>query len=113
MKNLTFESLPTAVAQLYEKLENIERMLQSQAVQNYPTPQKSLLTVREAAEFLSLAVPTVYSMVSKGELPHMKRSKRLYFDRDELMTYLKDGRQETNEEIQENALDCLRKANRS
>ena len=112
MKNLTFESLPTAVAQLHEKLEKIERLLNAQSTQNPSTPQKSLLTVREAAEFLSLAVPTVYSMVSRGELPHMKRSKRLYFDRDELMAYLKEGRQQTNEEIQENALDCLTKNRR-
>ncbi len=112
MKNLTFEQLPTAVGQLYEKLEQIERLLNAQSSQNPSTPQKSLLTVREAAEFLSLAVPTVYSMVSKGELPHMKRSKRLYFDRDELMSYLKEGRQQTNEEIEESALDCLTKKRR-
>ncbi len=112
MKNLTFESLPTAVAQLHEKLENIERMLQSQGTQNPSTPASPLLTVREAAEFLSLAVPTVYSMVSRGELPHMKRSKRLYFDRNELMAYLKEGRQKTNEEIEQDALDCLTKKRR-
>ncbi len=112
MKPLTFDSLPEAVAQLHDKLENIERLLQSQSSQNPSTPQKSLLTVREAAEFLSLAVPTVYSMVSRGELPHMKRSKRLYFDRDELMSYLKEGRQQTNEEIEESALDCLTKKRR-
>ncbi len=113
MKNLTFESLPTAVAQLHEKLENIERLLQSQSSRNPFTPQKSLLTVKEAAEFLSLAVPTIYSMVSRGELPHMKRSKRLYFDREELISFLKDGRQQTNEEIEESALDCLTKNRRS
>ena len=112
MKPLTFESLPTAVAQLHEKLENIERMLQAQSTQNPSTSESPLLTVREAAEFLSLAVPTVYSMVSKGELPHMKRSKRLYFDREELISYLKDGRRQTNEEIEENALDCLTKKRR-
>ncbi len=112
MKNLTFESLPEAVAQLYEKLENIERLLHAQSNHNPTTSQSTLLTVREAAEFLSLAVPTVYSMVSKGEIPHMKRSKRLYFDRDELMSYLKEGRQATNEEIEDSALDCLTKKRR-
>jgi len=112
MKNLTFEQLPQAVEQLYQKLEQIERMLNSQSTQNPSTPESPLLTVREAAEFLSLAVPTVYSMVSKGELPHMKRSKRLYFDREELISYLKDGRQQTNEEIEESALDCLTKNRR-
>jgi len=110
MKNLTFEQLPQAVGQLYEKLQQIEKLLDdSQRTQSSSNPPKALLTVGEAAEFLSLAVPTVYSMVSRGELPHMKRSKRLYFDRGELMAYLRDGRQQTNEEIEESALDCLTK----
>ncbi len=107
MKNITFERLPEAVAQLHEKLENIERLLNAQSNQNPTTSQSTLLTVREAAEFLSLAVPTVYSMVSKGKLPYMKRSKRLYFDRDELLAYLKKGRQQTNKEIEESAFSCL------
>ena len=51
-----------------------------------------LLTIQEAAEFLSLSVPTLYSKVSKGELPVMKRGKRLYFSRTELMEYIKQGR---------------------
>jgi len=52
---------------------------------------EQILTIQEAAEFLSLTVPTIYSKVSKGELPFMKRSKRLYFSRTELLEYLKQG----------------------
>ena len=64
---------------------------------------EQLLTIQEAAEFLSLTVPTMYSKVSKGELPVMKRSKRLYFSRTELLEYLKDGRKESNAEIEQEA----------
>ena len=65
-----------------------------------PTDQpEQLLTIQQAAEFLSLKVPTMYSKVSKGELPVMKRSKRLYFSRTELLEYLKDGRKKSNAEI--------------
>ena len=67
-----------------------------------PTEQpEQLLTVLEAAEFLSLTVPTIYSKVSKGELPVMKRSKRLYFSRTELLEYIKDGRKKSNAEIEQ------------
>ncbi len=65
--------------------------------------QEQLLTIEEAAEFLSLTVPTMYSKVSKGELPVMKRSKRLYFSRTELMEYLKVGRKKSNAEIEQEA----------
>lgn len=69
-----------------------------------PTEQpEQLLTVQEAAQFLNLTVPTIYSKVSKGELPVMKRSKRLYFSSTELMEYLKDGRKKSNAEIEQEA----------
>lgn len=73
---------------------------ESKAPTNQP---EQLLTIEEAAEFLSLTVPTMYSKVSKGELPVMKRSKRLYFSRTELLEYLKDGRKKSNAEIEQEA----------
>ncbi len=70
-----------------------------------PTTEQpeQLLTVQEAAQFLNLTVPTIYSKVSKGELPVMKRSKRLYFSRTELMEYVKAGRKKSNAEIEQEA----------
>src|SRR5690606_25956499 len=69
-----------------------------------PTDQpEQLLTIQQAAEFLSLTVPTMYSKVSKREIPVMKRSKRLYFSRTELLEYLKDGRKKSNAEIEQEA----------
>lgn len=72
------------------------------AVRNEPTfedPER-LLTIQEAAEFLKLAVPTIYSKVSRNELPVMKRGKRLYFSKSDLMDYLKAGRRKTNEDLE-------------
>jgi excisionase family DNA binding protein len=73
------------------------------------TPKESkpetdeLLTVQDAATFLHLSVPTVYGLISKGDLPVMKRSKRCYFSKIELINYLKEGRKKTNAEIDEAA----------
>lgn len=52
---------------------------------------EQLLTIHEAAEFLHLSVPTLYSKCSKGELPVKKRSKRLYFSKLELIDYINEG----------------------
>ncbi len=68
---------------------------------------EQLFTVRETADFLNLTVPTIYSKVSKGELPFMKRSKRLYFSSIELMEYIKEGRKKTNAEIESEAEEYL------
>ena len=81
-----------------------EAQTEIQLIKVEPTDQpEQLLTIQEAAEFLSLTVPTMYSKVSKGELPVMKRSKRLYFSRTELLEYLKDGRKKSNAEIEQEA----------
>ncbi len=73
-----------------------------QTVETTDQPEQ-LLTIQEAAEFLRLTVPTIYSKVSKGELPVMKRSKRLYFSRTELLDYIKTGRKKSNAEIEAEA----------
>ncbi len=90
----TFEQLPQAVNQLYCKLESIEKLLIDKAYISAPEPEM-LLTVKDAATFLSLSVPTIYGLISKKELPVMKRSKRCYFSKLELMNYLKQGRKKT------------------
>lgn len=87
-----------------------EAQAEMQPTKVEPTEQpEQLLTVQEAAQFLNLKVPTIYSKVSKGELPVMKRSKRLYFSSSELMEYLKEGRKKSNAEIEQEAEAYLSK----
>jgi excisionase family DNA binding protein len=57
------------------------------------------LTVKDAAVFLKLSVPTVYGLISKGQIPVMKRSQRCYFLKVDLVNYLKEGRKSTLKEI--------------
>ena len=72
----------------------------------HPTVQSEadqLLTVVQAAEFLSLSVQTVYGLISKGAIPCMKRSKRVYFSKAELINYLHQGKRKTSSEIEAEA----------
>lgn len=102
MKELTFEQLPQAVTQLYDKLTNIERLLQEKS--NDPINEADqLLTIQQAAEILSLSVPTIYGLVSRSEVPCMKKGKRLYFSRQELMNWIKTGRKMTTAETEAKA----------
>jgi len=81
-----------------------EAQAEMQPTKVEPTEQpERLLTVQKAAQFLNLTVPTIYSKVSKGELPVMKRSKRLYFSSTELLEYIKAGRKKSNAEIEQEA----------
>lgn len=106
---LTFDQLPEAVTMLTKAVSELKHLLIEKQVQKPTDQPEQLLTIQEAADFLSLTVPTMYSKVSKGELPVMKRSKRLYFSRTELLGYLKDGRKKSNAEIEQEAKAYLKK----
>jgi len=106
MEKTVFISLPIEDLQAVI-IDCVNSCLRNNKQENKPPTEQpetdQLLTIQEAAEFLKLKVPTIYSKVSKGELPVMKRSKRLYFSRTELLNYLKDGRKKTNAEIEQEA----------
>jgi excisionase family DNA binding protein len=100
---LTFDQLPNAVTMLTKEVNELKRLLIEKQEQPTTDQSEKLLTIQEASEFLNLTVPTMYSKVSKGELPVMKRSKRLYFSRTELLEYLKQGRKKSFTEIEQEA----------
>ena len=106
---LTFDQLPQAVAMLTKEVIELKHLLLQTGNQQSTTPSEQLLTIQEAASFLNLTVPTIYSKVSKGELPVMKRGKRLHFSSTELMQYLREGRKKTNAEIEAEALNYLKR----
>lgn len=69
--------------------------------------EDELYNIQGAADFLHLKVPTIYSKVSRGELKNMKRGKRLYFSKLDLIEYLEEGRRKTNSEIKAEASSFL------
>lgn len=104
MENLTFEQLPTAVTLLTEKVSELTRLITQQQAQTPTNSQpERLLNIQEASKFLSLSVPTIYSKVSKNELPFMKRSKRLYFSSAQLLAYIQEGRNKSISELEQEA----------
>jgi excisionase family DNA binding protein len=109
IENLTFEQLPYAITLLTKEVSELKELLLKKQQTATIVPVEELLTVEQAAEFLNLSVPTIYTKVSRGTLPVMKKSKRLYFSNLELMNYLKDGRKKTNEEIEQEADTYLSK----
>src|SRR5690554_5286899 len=93
--DLTFEQLPNAIATLKKDIGELKALLLSRNEQGKHQPIEHPMPIEEAATFLGLSKPTIYSKVSKSELPYSKRGKRLYFFKSELLEYLKEGRQKT------------------
>lgn len=61
------------------------------------------LNVEEAAEFLDITKSHLYKLTSRGEIPHYKPGKRLYFLPNDLMEYVISGRVRTSDEINSEA----------
>ncbi len=58
-----------------------------------------------AIEVSGLAKPTIYGLVSRREIPHSKRGKKLYFSRRELKEWLTTGKRKTQDEIADEAVN--------
>ncbi len=109
IENLTFEQLPQAVTRLTNEISEIKKLLLEKKEKQQTKEPEKLLTIQEAADLLNLTVPTIYSKVSKREIPFMKGGKRLYFSSAELMAYIKAGRTKSNNEIEQEAEAYLSK----
>jgi len=101
---ISFEQLPDAIVRLLNKVEHLEQLIINQQVIKHETTDE-ILGVKETAEFLNLSVPTIYSKVSRRELPVMKQGKLLHFSKKELLEYLKMGKRRTNYELIQETLN--------
>jgi len=52
-------------------------------------PNKRLLDVKEASEYLGLAESTLYSMVSQRRIPFTKTGRLTKFDREQLDRWIR------------------------
>ena len=93
------------------------RMIVRQELANvFPSESHDrLLTVAEAAIMLRLAVPTIYGLVQRNQIPYIKKTKRLYFSERKLNEWLEQGENNGPEAV-EKAVDnylSLRKTSRN
>lgn len=70
-----------------------------------PTP-KSFFTTKEAAFYLGIALPTLYSYTSRRIIPHYKTRRKIYFKVEDLDNYVmnSDNRIKSDEEISQEAI---------
>jgi len=60
--------------------------------QNSSVDKPDLVFIDEAAEITGLKKSTIYLKSSKKEIPHMKRGRKLYFKRSELLEWIEKGK---------------------
>lgn len=97
MKPFTFDQIPKLMGKLLDKMDHIESLLKS--IRPGQKAEDQLFSIGEAAQFLNLSVATLYSKVSRNEIPVFKKGKRLYFSKSELTAWIETGKMLTNEEL--------------
>ena len=65
---------------------------------NPPLQYPARMDLKTCAEYLHLSPQTIYSKTSLREIPHIKKGKRLYFERDALDSWLLEGKKQTVKE---------------
>lgn len=78
------------------RLSNIEKLLLEIYSGNHTKPPDNdpdaLLTVSQAASMLHLSPHTIYGLLHRRQLPSLKRGRRVYFKKADLLKYVEDGR---------------------
>lgn len=79
----------------------LREILAEQATTNVNAPPQypARMDIKKAAEYLNLSVQTIYSKTSLRTLPHIKKGKRLYFERANLDAWLLEGKKQTVKEL--------------
>jgi excisionase family DNA binding protein len=96
---ISFETLPKAVAHLVNEVAAIKLLVEKGQVS--VAPQKRIpLGIEEASRTIGKAKPTIYALVRKRLLPCYKNGKKLYFFEDELLDWISQGKKKTLLEIE-------------
>lgn len=96
-----------------ERLDRIEKLLQNiyatKDTKNVGVIIPEIMNVKEVATYLSVTPSAIYKYTSSKEIPHSKRGKRLYFNREEINAWVLENKQLTNNDIERMASDYLSK----
>jgi excisionase family DNA binding protein len=64
-----------------------------------PAPNISLMTVREASQFLKVSPSTLYGWVWQRRIPFVKVGRALRFERRDIENFIRVNRVEAREEM--------------
>ena len=85
-----FDILNKRIDRLESMLASIEKML-CRVSSESSKENDDLGDITFASKVTGLAIPTIYSKSSKGEIPCIKQGKKLYFSKNDLLSWIKKG----------------------
>lgn len=106
MENLVFTQLSISeVRQLFR--QELEAFFATHPISNSQPESDEIGGIEMAEQITGLAKPTIYGLVAQSKIPAMKRGKKLYFSKHELLNWIKQGKRKTTFEIEAEAESYL------
>lgn len=72
--------------------------------------EDDIIDFNGALKLTGYAAPTLYAKTGKGEIPHFKKGRKLFFRKSELIEWIETGRQKTQADINELAERYLKQS---
>lgn len=91
--------------ELKEKIEEQSHRLRK--IESLLALSKPVFNIDELCQFTGLSKSTIYKCSMLGTIPHYKKLKHLMFDREEIISWLKENRGYNVNELEANASTAL------
>jgi excisionase family DNA binding protein len=107
MENIVFTQL--SVQEIRNMLREEVRNALKESPQIHGNQSPEYLAIQELSELLNLAVPSIYGLVHRKQIPYIKRGKKLIFEKSQIEEWLKNGRHKTKQEIDQEAAEHVQR----
>ena len=85
-KVVSFEQMPELIQNLVERIESLEKTVREK---HQPLPHEGeLMSVENVCKLLGKSKSAIYRAVRIQEIPYIRQSNRLYFDRPTIKKWL-------------------------
>lgn len=108
-KELTFEVLPQAIAELLQKVDSLHEVVSELRDRNLNQAEEPMIGIEEACAILGRAKSTIYALTQARKIPYYQPGKMLQFKRSELMAWMESSRHETSIQTKERIADEIQK----
>lgn len=71
--------------------------------------EDAYLSIEEVTKIIHLSKATIYGLTHQNKIPFLKKGKRLYFLKSEILQWIQTGKQESKSEIEIRANEYLSK----
>ena len=71
--------------------------------------EDAYLSIEDVAKIIHLSKATIYGLTHQNKIPFLKKGKRLYFLKSEILDWVKSGKKESKSELENRANEYLSK----